>query len=89
MQLLSLAAEGAGTFALLTSILFTGNWLAIGLTLAAVILIIGEISGGHLNPAVSLVMYLKGGIGLTQLVTYSLAQSVGAVAALFVYKAIA
>jgi aquaporin Z len=89
MKVLSLVAESAGTFALLTSILFTGNWLAIGLTLAGAILIIGEISGGHLNPAVSLVMYLKGGIGLTELATYSLAQCVGAAAALVVYKTLA
>jgi aquaporin Z len=89
MKLLSLAAEGVGAFALLTSILFTGNWLAIGLTLAAVILIVGETSGGHINPAVSFAMYLKGAIGLTELVSYSIAQCTGAAAALVVYKAIA
>jgi aquaporin Z len=89
MKLLALAAEFVGTFALLTAILFTGNWLAIGLTLSGIILIIGEVSGGHVNPAVSFAMYLKGAISVTELVTYSVAQCAGAASALAVFKAIA
>jgi aquaporin Z len=89
MKLLALAAEFTGAFALLTAILFTGNWLAIGLTLAGVILIVGETSGGHINPAVSFAMYLKGTISVTELVSYSVAQCAGAASALAVFKAIA
>ena len=89
MKLLALAAEFVGTFALLTAILFTGNWLAIGMTLAGIILIIGETSGGHVNPAVSFAMFLKGAISLTELVSYSVAQCAGAASALAVFKAIA
>jgi aquaporin Z len=89
MNFLQLIAECVGTFALLFVILFTGNWLAIGLTLSGVILLIGETSGGHINPAVSFAMYLKGDIGFTELITYSLAQITGAASALYVYKAIA
>ena len=81
MKLLALGAEFVGAFALLTAILFTGNWLAIGMTLAGVILIIGETSGGHVNPAVSLAMYLKGAISVTELVSYSVAQCAGAASA--------
>jgi aquaporin Z len=88
MKFLPLVAEAVGAFALLTAILFTGNWLAIGLTLSSVILIVGETSGGHINPAVSFAMYLKGAIGLTELLTYSLAQCAGAASALYVYKSI-
>lgn len=88
MKLLALAAEFTGAFALLTAILFTGNWLAIGLTLAGIILIIGETSGGHINPAVSFAMYLKGGFSVTELVSYSVAQCAGAASALAVFKAI-
>ena len=89
MKLLALAAEFTGAFALLTAILFTGNWLAIGLTLAGIILIVGETSGGHINPAVSFAMYLKGAISVTEFVSYSVAQCAGAASALAVYKAIA
>ena len=88
-MLLALAAEFVGTFALLTAILFTGNWLAIGMTLAGVILIIGETSGGHINPAVSFAMFLKGAISATELISYSVAQCAGAASALAVYKSIA
>ena len=87
MKLLALAAEFTGAFALLTAILFTGNWLAIGLTLAAVILIVGETSGGHINPAVSFAMFLKGAISVTELVSYSVAQCAGAASALAVFRA--
>lgn len=89
MKLLALGAEFVGAFALLTAILFTGNWLAIGMTLAGVILIIGETSGGHINPAVSFAMYLKGAISVTELLSYSVAQCAGAASALAVFKAIA
>jgi len=88
MKFLALAAEFVGTFALLTAILFTGNWLAIGMTLAGIILIIGETSGGHVNPAVSVAMYLKGAISVSELLAYSLAQCAGAASALAVFKTI-
>jgi glycerol uptake facilitator-like aquaporin len=42
MNYLALLAEFLGTFLLLISILATGNALVIGLTLALVILLIGE-----------------------------------------------
>jgi aquaporin Z len=89
MQFLALLAESVGTFLLLTSILFTGNWLVIGLTLAGVIYMTGNISGGHINPAVSIAMYLKGSINASECVGYSLSQVLGAVFALFVFKQLA
>lgn len=89
MQFLALLAESVGTFLLLTSILFTGNWLVIGLTLSGVIYMIGNISGGHINPAVSIAMYLKGAINASECVGYSLSQVLGAVFALFVFKQLA
>ena len=89
MQFLALLAESVGTFLRLTSILFTGNWLVIGLTLSGVIYMIGNISGGHINPAVSIAMYLKGAINASECVGYSLSQVLGAVFALFVFKQLA
>lgn len=89
MKFLSLVSECVGTFLLLTSILFTGNWLIIGLTLAAVIYITGNISGGHMNPAVSVAMYLKGAIDASECVAYSLSQVLGSVIALYAFKTFA
>ena len=83
---LALVSECVGTFLLVTSILFTGNWLIIGLTLAAVIYITGNMSGGHMNPAVSVVMYLKGAINAAEFVGYSLSQILGGVIALYTYR---
>jgi aquaporin Z len=89
MLFLPLAAEFLGTFLLLTVIFFTGNWLAIGMTLAGIVLVIGNVSGGHVNPAVSLAMFLKGGINATELASYSAAQLAGAAAAFYTHAAIA
>jgi len=86
MKILSLVSECVGTFLLLTSILFTGNWLIIGLTLAAVLYLNGNMSGGHMNPAVSVAMYLKGAIDASECVAYSLSQVLGSVIALYAFK---
>ena len=85
-MLLPLLAEFFGTFALLFSILTTGNFAAIGATLAVVIFLICDVSGGHVNPVVSLVMLLKGGIEATKFAGYVLAQTLGAVAAFYTCK---
>jgi aquaporin TIP len=50
--------------------------LAIGLMVAAV----GSISGGHLNPAVSISMLVTGEIGVTRAIAYIVAQLLGATA---------
>lgn len=67
-------------------ILATGNALAIGATLALVILLIGGISGGHVNPAVSIAMAAAGKLPTVDLVPYCIAQILGALVALEIYK---
>jgi glycerol uptake facilitator-like aquaporin len=67
-------------------ILATGNPIAIGAALALVILMIGPISGGHVNPAVSIVMASAGKLPTNELVSYSLAQIFGGLVALELYK---
>lgn len=67
-------------------ILATGNALAIGATLALIILIIGGISGGHVNPAVSITMAAAGKLPTVDLVPYCIAQILGALVALEIYK---
>ena len=66
--------EFIGTFFLLTIIILTGNPIAIGLTLAAMIAMGGKISGGHFNPAVSFMMFCNNKIDLTKLILYIIAQ---------------
>lgn len=83
--MIALIAEFLGTFALLTAIFFTGNWLTVGLTLAVVMWAIGGISGGHVNPAVTFAMYLKGGMSGTKVLSYYAAQFLGAAAAYYTY----
>uniref|UniRef100_A0A4W5K796 Aquaporin 8 n=1 Tax=Hucho hucho TaxID=62062 RepID=A0A4W5K796_9TELE len=51
--------------------------LAHGLALGIVIAVLGEISGGHFNPAVSVSVFLIGGLNIILLVPYILAQMCG------------
>ncbi|XP_026078666.1 aquaporin-8-like [Carassius auratus] len=62
--------------------------LAHGLALAIAIAIFGDISGGHFNPAVSLCVYLIGGMELMLLVPYVLSQMLGGVIAASLAKAV-
>ncbi len=89
MNGLPLLAEFLGTFLLLMSILATGNALVIGGTLGLLVLLLGGVSGCHLNPAVSLAMLLKGSIGTMDFATYTAVQLAGAAAALYAYQVLA
>lgn len=78
--------EFLGTILFVYVILATGNPLAIGATLSLIILIIGGISGGHVNPAVSVVMASAGKLPVVDLVPYCIAQVLGGLVALEIYK---
>ena len=67
-------------------ILATENPLAIGAALALTILLTMNISGGHINPAVSIVMASAGKLPINDLVPYCVAQILGGLVALEVYK---
>jgi aquaporin Z len=58
--------------------------LAIGFALMVMVYAGGHVSGAHYNPAVSLAVRLRGGIGNKDFAVYVLAQLAGAVAAAFV-----
>ena len=79
-------AEFFGTALLVYVILATGNPIAIGAVLALIILLIGTISGGHVNPAVSIVMASIGRLPIDDLVPYCLAQIFGCLVALELFK---
>ena len=70
-------------------ILQTGKAIPIGLALAGVIFFGGAVSGGHFNPAVSIMMFIKGNKDLLTTIIYIIAQVLGGIMALFfVSKAI-
>lgn len=80
--------EAIGTLFLTLTITFTGNALATGLMLVALVYIGGHISGGHYNPAVSLTAYLYGTLSLKNLFYYIAAQVSGAFTSLILFYAI-
>ncbi len=85
-MLLKLFTELIGTFVFLSVIIKTGDAIAIGIALAAVIFMGGAVSGGHFNPAVSVMMFLNKKINLVQLASYVAIQCIGGVLALVYHK---
>ena len=81
-----LVAEFLGTMFFLYVILATGDAVAIGLALMAVILILGKTSGGHFNPAVTVMLTAAGKSSVKSLAPYVIAQIAGGLAALELYK---
>ncbi|XP_014668506.1 PREDICTED: lens fiber major intrinsic protein-like, partial [Priapulus caudatus] len=54
--------------------------LAFGLTVATLVQCVGHVSGGHMNPAVTVGMLVTGNISPARAVCYSMAQCTGAIA---------
>lgn len=81
-----LLAEFLGTMFFLYVILATGDAVAIGLALMIVIFILGKVSGGNFNPAVSVMMAMAGKLSMKDLAPYIVAQVLGGLAALELYK---
>ena len=79
-------AEFLGTLFFVYVILATGNPLASALALALAMFMSASISGGHINPAVSVVMAAKGRISTKDLIPYIIAQILGGLVALEVFK---
>jgi len=83
----SYIAEYIGTFFFILAILASGgNPLIIGAALALAIFLITSISGGHINPAVSLAMYMNGSLKPMDLYSYVFAQLLGGVSAYYAYN---
>jgi len=76
-----LLVEFLGTVFLLFVIISTGNGLAAGAALAIAITIGGPISGGHFNPAVTIMMTVAGKLSTKDALPYILAQISGGLAA--------
>ena len=90
LSALPLLAEFLGTFLLVLSVLASGGnaWI-VGGTLALVILLVGAMSGGQVNPAVSVAMFLKGALSSQELLAYVAVQILGGAASLYAFDAFA
>lgn len=86
---LPLLAEFLGTFLLSLSFIASGNAFIVGATVVVVMLLVGSLSGGLLNPGLSLMMYLKGALSLNEFISYCVVQLIGATASLYAYRAFA
>jgi len=80
-------AEYVGAFFFVLVIFASGGSpLVIGAGLALVIFLIGGISGGHVNPSVSLSMFMNGSLKPVDLFSYVFAQLLGGASAYYAYK---
>ncbi|MFK3834988.1 MULTISPECIES: MIP/aquaporin family protein [Microbacterium] len=83
-------AEALATFLFVLSIIGAVNSgsaltpLAIGFALAVLIFATGHISGAHLNPAVTVGVFVRGGLSVADLIAYIVAQAIGGVLAALV-----
>jgi|TARA_B110000285_G_scaffold79602_1_gene91884 glycerol uptake facilitator-like aquaporin len=79
-------AEFLGTLLFVYIILATGNPIAIGIALGLVIMVTAPISGGHVNPAVSVTMAMLGKLPRSELLPYIASQMAGGIFALELFK---
>jgi glycerol uptake facilitator-like aquaporin len=86
MNLLAILVEFLGTFIFLSVIVATGNPWAIGGTLAVLALLGGSISGGHFNPAVTVMTLYNRGIAMDNAVLYIVAQIAAGLLAVITYR---
>jgi len=80
------AGEFIGTFILVIAILQSGNPYVIAAAFLAAISIIGAVSGGHINPVVTIVSFLKGSVSMSAMPVYFAAQMAGGLFAYFIHK---
>ncbi len=80
--------EFIGTFFLVLTVALTGNPIAIGLVLVAMVYMGGYISGAHYNPAVSTTLYLQKKLDSKTYLKYVVTQLIAAMAAAFAFLVI-
>ena len=82
LDIVQYLVEFIGTFIFLSVILAVGQPIPIVVGLLAAIYFGGAISGGHFNPAVSIMMFMKNNLTLEKLPFYIIAQVLGGLSAL-------
>jgi aquaporin Z len=80
-----LFVELIGTFIFLSVIISYGKAIPIGLTLACVVYWGGSVSGGHFNPAVTIMTLLNKKINIIKALFYIICQIIGAILALLYF----
>ena len=80
--------EFVGSLLFMYVIILTGNAFAIGAALAFCIFLGGKISGGHFNPAVTVMMVMAKKTDANLLLPYVLAPVAGGLLALEIHKRI-
>jgi glycerol uptake facilitator-like aquaporin len=78
--------EFLGSIFFVYVILATGNPLAMGAALALAVVLTKNISGGMVNPAVTITMAAAGKIQNAEILPYCIAQIFGGLVALEIYK---
>jgi len=84
-MLYPILSEYVGTLLLIGIIAFVGNPLAIAAALWVAIVTVGQMSGGHFNPAVTVWAYLSGKVTGVRALAHTLAQ-IAAAATIWVIK---
>jgi glycerol uptake facilitator-like aquaporin len=80
--------EFLGSIFFVYIVLATGNPLAIGAALALAVLLTKNISGGYINPMITITMAAAGQITNVEILPYCIAQILGGLVALELYKRI-
>lgn len=86
--MLDIISEFIGSFIFFSIILIKPEAIAIGLALIACIYFASPTSGGHFNPAVSFMMWVKGVLNSSKLLMYIIAQMFGAICAYYFVSSI-
>lgn len=86
MNTIKYFGEFLGTFILISVILIVGEPVPIAVSLLTAIYLVGKISGGHVNPVVSMAMFINNKINGLDFGGYIIAQCIGAVAAVYFAK---
>jgi len=82
-------AEFLGTvLVVLCALVSNGNFLVVGVSVAVAMFFAGKISGGHLNPAISLSLYVNNKMALNDFLAYLVSQFAGGVSSVFLYNAV-
>ena len=80
--------EFFGTMFLVLAIALTGNPLAIGMMLMAMVYTGGHISGAHYNPAVTIAVWMRGKLKPDKIFGYLMSQVIGAFTASYIFYAL-
>ena len=87
MNIIPYLAEYLGAFFFILAVFSSGgNPLIIGGALAVVVFLIGNISGSHVNPAISFAMLLNRDISMNKFIGYVVAQLLGGASAYYTYR---